>query len=516
MELEKILEKLQTYHPEVAVKVDAPAYIETHRRLSPTQRFLYPQCLYVGNLSEFPPHLDSASMNNIIGIADQAVPAEYLTYENLNLIVIDPVYQALDVLDTLADIMIDEAKLVADMRRLIDALYSNLGIQYMVDIAAELFGNPILINDVTYKILAMSQKDAFTDDTLAAAQDLGYVHEVNFSYMKKDRVFEQMKNLDYPFLSTSTKDNTNWLFRSIKIHNLEVGHVAVVETNHPFREIDYELLDRFSKLIAIEMEKSDFYKSNKGVMFNYLLSDLLSGKMQNKKSLQQRLGYLEWKMYRYFQVLVIFDHDEINFDTRVQQIGEEIRSIIPDCRWTVHQKNIVVLLNRSEEALLSEKEQNILKNFLDANSLSAGVSNAYSSIFETRKHYLEALRALEMGLYTSRTKGYFLYDDYVFAYIANVISKRNNLMDFIHPAVKFLYHYDQENNTQFLETLNQHLFFVNQPVAAAESLHIHRNTLLYRINRIKELTKIDLDNGDVRLKLQSSLKFLEYHQGNWE
>lgn len=516
MELTTILTKLEAYSPKAILQVNEPTYIETHRRLTASQSFLYPQCLYVGKASDLPDHLDSADVNNIIVIADVKIPASYMKDQNLNLISVAPTFSTLEILDDLADIMIDEAKLIADMRRLIDALYSNNGIKYMVEVAAELFGNPILVNDVTYKILAMSEKKDFTDDTLAAAKDLGYVHEVNFSYMKKDRVFEQIRKRDYPVLSTSTKDNVNWLFRSIKIHNLEIGHVAVVETNHPFRKIDYELLDRFSKLIAIEMEKSDFYKSNKGIMFNYLLSDLLSGKMQNTKSFQQRLNYLNWKMYNYFQVLVVFDHDEINFDTRVHHIGEEIRSIIPDCRWTVHQKNIVILLNRTTEDILSAKEKEVLKNFLTVNNLSVGASNYYSSIFETRKHYLQALRALELGLYTSKTKGYFLYDDYIFAYIANVLSKRNNLMDFIHPAVKFLYQYDQQNDAQLLETLDQYLLFVNNPVKAAQSLHIHRNTLLYRINRIKELTKIDLDNGDERLKLQSSLKFLNYHRGTWD
>lgn len=38
-----------------------------------------------------------------------------------------------------------------------------------------------------------------------------------------------------------------------------------------------------------------------------------------------------------------------------------------------------------------------------------------------------------------------------------------------------------------VETLEKYLLYVGNPVAAAESLNIHRNTLLYRSIRLKNL-----------------------------
>ena len=40
------------------------------------------------------------------------------------------------------------------------------------------------------------------------------------------------------------------------------------------------------------------------------------------------------------------------------------------------------------------------------------------------------------------------------------------------------------------------------------SFHVHRNTLLYRIQRIQEITNLNLDDGETRLMLHLALKSL--------
>ena len=41
---------------------------------------------------------------------------------------------------------------------------------------------------------------------------------------------------------------------------------------------------------------------------------------------------------------------------------------------------------------------------------------------------------------------------------------------------------------------------------AAEALYIHRNTLIYRMERIAEITGLDLDNTETRLAVQLALR----------
>jgi purine catabolism regulator len=40
----------------------------------------------------------------------------------------------------------------------------------------------------------------------------------------------------------------------------------------------------------------------------------------------------------------------------------------------------------------------------------------------------------------------------------------------------------------------------------AKELNIHRNTLVYRLNRIAEITQLDMDDANVHLNLRLALK----------
>lgn len=80
-------------------------------------------------------------------------------------------------------------------------------------------------------------------------------------------------------------------------------------------------------------------------------------------------------------------------------------------------------------------------------------------------------------------------------------------MSLRHPAVGMLKIYDEENDTELLNTLRIYLRnFCNQSDAAKE-LHVHLNTLKYRLKKIAELTGVDLRDYDDVMYLQISLVF---------
>jgi PucR family transcriptional regulator, purine catabolism regulatory protein len=69
--------------------------------------------------------------------------------------------------------------------------------------------------------------------------------------------------------------------------------------------------------------------------------------------------------------------------------------------------------------------------------------------------------------------------------------------------------YDEKSGSQLLPTLEAFFTSNGNLSKTAEMLFVHRNTLMYRLKRIEELTGATLDDPEVRFDLQLALKM--YH-----
>jgi|WetSurMetagenome_2_1015567.scaffolds.fasta_scaffold00853_11 PucR family transcriptional regulator, purine catabolism regulatory protein len=81
----------------------------------------------------------------------------------------------------------------------------------------------------------------------------------------------------------------------------------------------------------------------------------------------------------------------------------------------------------------------------------------------------------------------------------------DELKSFYRESVGDLEEYDREHGGELSHTLGEILKY---PTLAetAKALHVHRNTLLYRIQRIQEITNMNLDDGETRLTFHLALK----------
>ena len=69
-----------------------------------------------------------------------------------------------------------------------------------------------------------------------------------------------------------------------------------------------------------------------------------------------------------------------------------------------------------------------------------------------------------------------------------------------------LVEYDRKNDGELVKTLDAYFAALGSPTDAAERLHVHRNTLLYRLHRIQEIAGVDLADAETRLALHVALR----------
>ncbi len=85
----------------------------------------------------------------------------------------------------------------------------------------------------------------------------------------------------------------------------------------------------------------------------------------------------------------------------------------------------------------------------------------------------------------------------------------DELEDFYNSTLKPLSDYDEKKSTELVRTLEAYFEYNGNLTRMSEQLYTHYNTILYRINRINEITDMNLDDPNDRLNLEIALKIRE-------
>ena len=81
----------------------------------------------------------------------------------------------------------------------------------------------------------------------------------------------------------------------------------------------------------------------------------------------------------------------------------------------------------------------------------------------------------------------------------------------LHPAIKMLTDYDKTHDSQLTETLRVFSEKGQNVTQAADALFVHRTTLFRRLQQIREMTGIHLEDQKEMLALQLSFYLLQEH-----
>ncbi len=140
--------------------------------------------------------------------------------------------------------------------------------------------------------------------------------------------------------------------------------------------------------------------------------------------------------------------------------------------------------------------------------VAAGISRPAKSLSNLREAYREAKDAVFIAYELGDCDSTTYYGDLKLYQLLLALKGRNlaHLQRFYEDALGPLVAHDQRKQSDLIRTLSG-FFAANGNLAkAAQELDVHRNTLVYRLERIADLTKLDLDDSDNRLILHLALK----------
>lgn len=139
---------------------------------------------------------------------------------------------------------------------------------------------------------------------------------------------------------------------------------------------------------------------------------------------------------------------------------------------------------------------------------AAGVSRAASGLSNLREAYREAKDAVGIAYELSDRDTTTYYGDLKLYQLLLALKERNltNMQQFYQDALGPLVEHDNRKQSELIRTLSGYFNSNGNLAKAALELDVHRNTLVYRLERVAELTNLDLDDSDNRLILHLALK----------
>ena len=184
------------------------------------------------------------------------------------------------------------------------------------------------------------------------------------------------------------------------------------------------------------------------------------------------------------------------------------------CRILVKHNNVILILSQDEHLTAHEQVALVMeycmeiKNGLidpvDITGVSFGIGEPTDSIAQVYRSYSQALRAADLvskikedtvGCY----RRYILYE---------LIYDSPNAKLALIERLKPLMEYDEQHHTNLIQTLDTYFKNNQNSIPTARELFVHRNTLLYRLERISEVLGLDFSNSEQILIIQLALKAL--------
>lgn len=282
----------------------------------------------------------------------------------------------------------------------------------------------------------------------------------------------------------------------ITVGNEPVAYFLMLEHQKTILPGDLALLKVACQWLGIEMQQSKAFLTPASSLIAHLLADLLDDAELSRSALEQRCEMLKYGKREWNNLLLADCSDAGLNQYQIQGLRHTLELLLPGSHSVLYQGYIVIHVNTATYDFFTPALRARLAETAEAYHLRLGLSYRYHDLLETRFAFEQASAAIQFGSHIHPDKVLYLYDDYALYHLLDQVRSTSDLRRFCHPKLLELIEYDRKNDTLYTLTLYVLILSGGRQAEAAKRLHIHRSTLLYRIEKIMEITG-DLDLHDI-------------------
>ena len=306
----------------------------------------------------------------------------------------------------------------------------------------------------------------------------------------------------------------------LKVEKRVAGYLSLIDQRDNLNEFDRLVLTYGADVCAIEMAKNRAIASAVEQTRGDWIQMWLSGTPADDYLLRTRAQQAGLEASAHFVVAVFRATGESKQLTPMETLVSLVRDDLSrrGIKGAVGQYVDVVVaiypLDEDEAKALARVRSSIeelrlqLAGRTAKELVAAGISRPANGLSGLRDAYRQAKDAVGIAYELSDRNSTTFYGDLKLYQLLLALKERNlgNLQQFYQDALGPLVEHDLRKQSDLIRTLSGY-FGANCNLAkAANELDVHRNTLVYRLDRVEELTQLDLNDSDNRLILHLALK----------
>ena len=386
-----------------------------------------------------------------------------------------------------------------------EILESTASVEEMAEKTLSIFDNPILILDSSFHVIAHCGLDMLQNQPL----DFDLLESGALSVSSLEKYLSQR---DLMLYERGPLSLTTLGFHSLSMNLFDgeeyAGSITIEYFHSGQRSGDNALIAYFAQWVTLAIRRNSSVITSERSVLRRVLQNIINGMpvdtahrkyLDNMKVTKRFVCTLLQLRNRYAQIPV--DYVCSKFD-----------SVFPGSITFENRANIISFIETDPLETESGYEAELLRRIdllVGTMDLKVGLSTPFTDPYSARQYYSQAKAALENGLLFHPEATCYNFDDYALTEL--ILNAQSDLpLDmYFSDGLRSLLDHDREAPISYIETLRVYLSQNMNVTRTAAELFIHRSTLLERLSRIERELGEDLDDPDVRLRLQILLKALE-------
>lgn len=427
--------------------------------------------------SDIPPELIAfANQENLpVFFIPHDVPYHYL-FEKYNVLVYQENMRIKDQIDSLN-------------KSMMDALLREKEIHFIIQQFGKYLQAPVLYLDPEFRLVSLWANG------LSRSEVNEWLHDVKAHYLhvltamrftqknSEECVFEKARHL--PSVIVIPLKN--------RLHFFGYLVVGYKGKNTPFFPLVLQntttavMLDAIKRNQIKEFQKTEDIKLFEGIFRN-----------KHPKPLSEQNFYFDLSKLNY--ILVAEPKVNRHIKSCYEWLDNLLREV-PDRLVWIFEKKVIGIVEKLPPSLFT----------CESPDFHIGISGTLTerSASEIQKRYQQAMISLHFAKYEQKTV--CAWDAMGIQKVVYLISESELLHEYDQEHLLALIHYDALHGTNLLETLHAYLDNFFNLKKAGEQLHVHPNTVKYRINKIEEILNVHLDNPSVFMHLWLAVKCHRYN-----